>query len=247
MRQVLPGSSGDPASPPLLRSVALCLLALVTAVLAAAAALSAGGCHAARRLAPSAPLRAASAAPYAVDVEFAEPLDRASAEDPSHYLLHPPGSPGTPATIASATLIDTVSLRVVQLLVPDWLGDPTKDDIPMEVRTRGVLDYFGVSTGDRSATFRTGLGYAQPMQALFDARCSGCHGATNPAGAYRTDSYAALFGAGTSVAPNVVAGSPSCLVIVKCRPRNSMYVRAGLSFLDYEMILNWITGYLSRP
>ncbi len=245
MSPPFPRSPGRRATPPRRQSPALPPVALLAAALAGVV-MSAGGCHTARRLAPPPPLRAASAAPYAVDVEFAVPLDRKSAEDPSHYSLYPPGSPGAPATITTATLIDTVSLQVVQLLVPDWLGDPTKDDIPMEVRTHDVLDYFGVSTGDRSVTFRTGLGYAQPMQAIFDARCSSCHGATNPGGAYRTDSYAALFGPGTSVTPNVAAGDPNCLVIVKCRPHNSMYNRAGLSFLDYEMILNWITVYLAR-
>ena len=213
----------------------------------AGAGLFAGGCHAARVLAPPPPLRAASAALYAVDLEFAVPLDKVSAEDPSHYLLYPPGSPGAPAAISSATLIDTVSLRVVQLLVPSWLGDSTKDDIPMVVEANGVLDYFGVSTGDRSVTFRTGLGYAQPMQAFFDARCSGCHSGANPSGQYQTDSFGALFGPGMSATPNVIAGDPNCLTVVKCRPHNSMYNRANLSFLDYEMILNWVTVYLTRP
>lgn len=244
MRHPIPGSSGRRA-PHRRPSAAPPAVGLLAATLAGTV-LFTGGCHTARRLAPPSPLRAASVAIYAVDVEFAEPLDRASAEDPSRYSLFPPGNPATPATITSATLIDTDSLHVVQLLVPDWLADTTKDDIPMVVQTHGVLDYFGVSTGERSVTFRTGLGYAQPMQAFFDARCSGCHGATNPGGAYRTDSYAALLGPGTSVTPNVVAGDPNCLVIVRCRPHNSMYNRAHLSFLDYEMILNWITVYLAR-
>lgn len=217
--------------------------------LAVAAALSwaaLSGCDTARVVAPVPSLRAASAALYAIDVEFAEPLDRASAEDPSRYVVYADGHPEAPASIASATLIDTVSWRVVQLVLPDWFGDSTTDRRATVVETHGVRDWFGKSTGDRRVTFTTGLGYDAPMQALFDGRCSSCHGAANPGGGYRTDSYAALFGPGTSPTPNVVAGSPTCLLIVKCRPHNSMYVAGELDYLDFETVLNWVTVYGAR-
>ena len=209
--------------------------------------LALAGCDTARVLAPPAPLRAASAADYAVNVAFAEPLVQASAEDPARYVVYFDGAAGTPASISTATLIDTVSLRVVQLVIPGWLGDSTADHRAAVVETHGVRDYFGHDTGDRRAAFVTGLGYASHLQAFFDARCSGCHGAAGPGGNYRTDSYAALFGPGTTPTANVIAGDPNCLTVVKCRPRNSMYDRAKLEFFDFEMILDWVTSYLARP
>lgn len=219
--------------------------ALLAAPLALIVALT--GCDTARILAPPPSLRAASAAPYAVDVQFAEPLDRASAEDPSRYSVLLVGGSGSSASVSSATLIDTVNWRVVQLVIPEWFGDSTADRRTAIVTTNGILDYFGRSTGERSVTFVTGLSYAQPMKALFDARCSPCHGASNPGGGYRTDSYEQLFGAGTSPAPNLIPGDPSCQLVVKCRPRNSMYKRANLDFFDYEAIVNWVSVYQARP
>ena len=212
-----------------------------------ASALLLTGCETARVVAPEPRLRAASAALYAIDVEFAEPLDKATAEDPSRFVVYPEDTPAAPARIGSATRIDTVSWRVVQLLLPDWLGDSTTDHRRVVVETHGVRDWFGRSTGDRRVRLATGLGYSAPMQALFDGRCSPCHGAANPGGGYRTDSYAALFGPGTTPTANLIAGDPNCLLVVKCRPHNSMYARAGLSYLDYEMLLNWVSGYQARP
>lgn len=202
------------------------------------------GCDTAKLLAPPPPLRAASAAHYAVDVEFAEPLERSSAEDVSRYTLAPVAG-GAPAVIASATLIDTLNGRVVQLVVPDWLTtDPDTSD--WRVSSNGVLDVDGHSTGARSVSFRTGLGYRAGMGTFFDAKCSACHGAAQAAGGYRTDSYAALFGPGTSATPNLIAGNPACLLVVKCRPHNSMFTRAGLSYFDYELVLNWTVGFGAR-
>lgn len=218
---------------------------LVMVMCSALVALS--GCDTARLVAPTPALRAASAALYAIDVEFAEPLNKASAEDPSHYVVYPAGSPGAVATVASAALVDTVSWRVVQLLVPQWFGDSTTDHRATVVETHGVRDWFGSSTGDRRVEFTTGLGYAQNMRAFFDARCSSCHSTSNPGGGYRTDSYTALFGPGTSPTANVIAGNPNSLLVVKCRPRNSMYNRAGLDYLDFETVLNWVSVYAARP
>ena len=219
--------------------------ACVLAVLAGAAAFL-NGCDTAKILAPGPTLRASSAALFAVNVEFAEPLEKASAEDVSHYSIYAEAAPGSPAAIASATLMDTVSLRVVQLLVPDWFGDTTTDRRLTVVESHGVRDWFGRSTGDRRVQFRTGLSYAEPMKALFDAHCSSCHDAANASGSYRTDSYAALFGPGTSPTANVIAGNPNSLLVVRCKPGNSMYRDGNLEYLDYLNVLNWIVGYAAR-
>ena len=213
------------------------------------------GCHAARMVAPPPPLRAASAALYAVDVEFAEPLDRRTAEDPTRYAIYPLANPGVAATISSAVLIDTLDARAVQLIIPAWFGDSATDHADYVVEARGILDYLGRSVGTRRVTFRTGLDYLVPpgdpfgsgMKGLFDSRCSSCHGAAQASGSYRTDSYAALFGSGTHSTPDLIAGDPSCLLVRKCKPRNSMFNLAGLSYLDFELIRNWVAVYEARP
>ncbi len=229
-----------PADPPARIAAAALLFAFAAGALL-------WGCDTARILAPPPPVRAASAATYAVDVEFAEPLDRSSAQDPSHYVLYPVAAPSAPVSIASATLVDTLYGRVVQLLVPAWLGDPAIDGVDVTVETHGVRDLNGHSTGNRSVTFRTGLGYVSSMQALFDGRCSGCHGAARVEGNYRTDSYAALFGNGVAPPADIIAGDPNCLTVIKCKPRNSMFNDGNLSYLDFEMIRNWVSIYSARP
>ncbi|MEO5618152.1 MAG: hypothetical protein ABIS67_10305 [Candidatus Eisenbacteria bacterium] len=219
------------------------LAAAALVVVAALAALA--GCNTARLLAPPPPLRAASAATFAIDVEFAEPLAKGSAEDASRYTLTPVG-PGSPVAISTATLVDTLNGRVVQLLVPDWLSsDP--DGTEWVVTTRGVLTVWGKSTGTRSVTFRAGLSYATPLKALYDARCSACHGPSRADGSYRTDSYPELLGNGTDGTANLIPGDVTCLLVRKCKPHNSMFNLAGLSYFDYEMIRNWVASYNARP
>ena len=210
------------------------------------AALPAWGCHTARMIAPPPPLRAASVAPFAVEVEFAEALDKTSAEDAAHYSLYPAGNPGAPAAIASATVVDTVYGRAVQLVVPGWLG-ASPDSAGFEVATSGVMATDGVSTGSRRTRFRTGLNYTQPLADLFAVHCNSCHGSKQSSGSYRTDSFAALFGAGTSPTANLIPGDPRCLLAVKTKPRNSMFSQGGLSYLDSDIILNWIVNYSARP
>ncbi len=85
------------------------------------------------------------------------------------------------------------------------------------------------------------------MSALFDAHCTSCHGATAPAGNYRTDSAGGLLGAGTDATPNLVAGDPMSLIVRKCKPGNSMFVAGNLTDLDYEVIRNWVVDYRARP
>src|SRR5262245_56941438 len=201
---------------PIRRGLRSCLgVPVLTALTAATIAAWLIGCDTARVVAPTPPLGAASAALYAVDVEFAEPLDKTSAEDPTRYTVYPSDTPGSPATIMSATLVDSFSLRGVQLIIPTWFGDSTFDRRSVVVQSHGVLDSFGRSTGQRSVTVTTGLAYQPQMKALFDAHCSSCHGPSNPAGSYRTDGYTELFGPGTSPTPNVIAGDPKCLTVVK--------------------------------
>jgi len=211
---------------------------------ALAVALGAAGCNTARVLAPPPPLRAASASHYAVDVEFAEPLDRATAEDVARYTLRDSAT-GTPQVISQATLVDTLNGRVVQLLIPDWLGtDP--DTTAFDLTTTGVLTVEWRSTGTRSVRFRTGLSYRTPLKALLDQHCSACHGSAQADGSYRTDSYAALFRNGTDGTPNLIANDPTCLTVRRSKPRNSMFDLGNLSYLDFEILRNWVTSYAAR-
>lgn len=224
--------------PPFLRAASLVLL--LTASLGSMA-----GCHTARVVAPPPPLRAASAAQFSLDLEFDEPLDRASAEDVSHYRLTPAAG-GATAAISSATLVDTLNGRVVQLLVPDWFS-VNPDGTDWTIQAQGVLSIWGKSTGTRSVTFRAGLAYSVPMQAFFNDRCSSCHGASRTEGSYRTDTYAGLLGGGTNSTPNVIAADPTCLTVRKCKPHNSMFNAADLTYFDYELIANWVTNFNARP
>lgn len=209
------------------------------------AAVALAGCQTARLLAPAPPLRAASAASYAVDVEFDVPLDRGSAEDPTRYMLTPAAG-GVAAAISSATLIDTLNGRVVQLLVPDWVST-SPDTTDFDLTSTGVLDVWGGSTGTRTVRFRTGLSYAAPMREWLDSRCTSCHGASRQDGLYRTDTYSALFGGGRNATPNLIAGDPRCLIVTKCGPRHSMFNVANLTYFDYELIRNWVASFNARP
>ena len=74
-----------------------------------------------------------------------------------------------------------------------------------------------------------------------------CHGPRQANGSYRTDSMAGLRGNGTDATPNLVAGSPTCLLVRKCKPHNSMFNSGRLSYFDFEMILNWVEVYAARP
>lgn len=220
------------------RLAALCLVALT------GLAALAGGCHTAKLLAPPPPLRAASAAPFAVDVEFAEPVDSVSAADVTHYVLAPAGG-GPPASLQSATRVDGYYGRVVELIVPDWLG-AAPDSTDFDLTAGGVLGLDGARIGARTVRFRTGLSWGAPVREVLAAHCDGCHGASRQDGSYRTDSYDELFGGGTNTTPNVIAGDPACLLVVKCKPGNSMFKAGDLSYLDYAILANWIGSYAAR-
>ena len=221
------------------RPARLGLIVLATLVLAGFVA----GCDAPRLLAPPVPLRAASANDFGVDLEFAEPLDRASAEDLTHYTVRPAAAGSAPHTIFSAAIVDTFYGRVVQLLISDG---PLADTSEYVVEALNVRTLAGGSTGSHTVTFRTGLSYRAALRELFDSRCSSCHGAAQAAGGYRTDSYAALFGNGTDTTPDVIAGNPACLLLRKCRPGRSMWDAGRLSYFDFEILLNWVVSYGAR-
>ena len=216
---------------------------LACSILTAALGLVAG-CHAARVLAPPPTLRAASASDFAVDVEFAEPLDRASAETLTHYRVYPFNHPEAAISLFSSTLIDTINGRVVQLLLS---GGPLSDSSLYTVRADNVRSLAGGLTGDRNAIFTAGLGYGRDIAPLMATHCNRCHAAAQPGGQYRTDSYAALFGAGSDGSrANIIAGDPSSLCIKRSKPLNSMYNLGAMSFLDFEILYNWVVSYGAR-
>jgi len=204
------------------------------------------GCNTAAVLAPPPPLRAASASNFAVDVEFAEPLDKPSAQDASHYQVYPASGAGSPAIVLQAQLIDSLYGRVVRLYLQDPVQGSLPDSAMYIIQSSGVISLAGKSTGTRSVEIRTGLNYSTPMQDLFTQRCNSCHGPVRADGLYQTDSYSALFGPGTSPTSNVIAGDPNCLLVVKTKPSNSMFRLGGLTFLDSEIIRNWVVSYLAR-
>jgi len=205
------------------------------------------GCNTAAILAPPPPLRAASASNLAIDVEFAEPLDKASAQDPSHYLVYPTNGSGSPASVLQAALIDTLYGRVVRLSLQDPVQGFLPDSANYTIQATAVITLAGRSTGTRSVEIRTGLNYDTPMQSLLTLHCNSCHGPVRADGTYRTDSYNELFAPGTSPTPNVIAGDPNCLLVVKTKPSNSMFRLGRLTFLDSEIIHNWVVSYQARP
>ncbi|MEP7027137.1 MAG: hypothetical protein ABI960_00950 [Candidatus Eisenbacteria bacterium] len=217
--------------------------ALLALVLAGA---SMGSCHAARVFAPAPAVRVSSAALYALNVEFAQSLDRASAQDVAHFTIRSAGG-GAVAAISSAALIDTLYGRVVQLVIPAWFGDSAADRADFVVQTRGLVDAYGRAIPDADTFVRTGLAYGEGMSALFDTHCTSCHGASAPAGSYRTDSLAGLRGSGLDATPNLIIGDPNSLVVRKCKPGNSMFTAGNLTDLDFESIRDWIVDYRARP
>lgn len=204
------------------------------------------GCNTAAVLAPPPPLRAASASAFAIDLEFAEPLDKPSAQDASHYIVYPSSGSGSPALVLQAELIDSLYGRVVRLLLQDPLQGFLPDSAMYTIQTSGVISLAGKSTGTRTVEIRTGLNYNTPLRDLFAQHCNSCHGPATEDGLYRTDSYSALFGPGTSPTPNLISGDPNCLLVVKTKPSNSMFRLGGLTFLDSEIIRNWVVSYTAR-
>ena len=218
---------------------------ILAVALAACSAAVLPGCHAARVLAPPPAFRAASASDFAVDVEFAEPLDRTSAEIASHYRVYPVGHPETPVAILSATVIDTVAGRVVQLRLS---GGPLVDGDSYQVSADAVRPFYGGAPMARTTTFHAGLGYASDIRALMAVHCDRCHNAALPGGRYRTDSYAALKGMGSDGnKANLIESDPASLIVKRSRPLRTMYDLGAMSYLDFEILYSWIVNYAARP
>ncbi len=215
--------------------------AVATILLLAALA----GCNTAKRFGPGAlPLRAASANDFAVEVEFASPLARASAGEASRFTVLEEGNPAAPVAIYSAELADTIFGRVVLLLLS---GGPLNDGARYVVRASGVRDVFGVVQPDAEAEFRAGLRYGADLAPLLAEHCNDCHGPTRADGAYRTDALTSLLGTGTDSIPNLIAGNPNCALVHRTRPIRSMYDKGMLSPLDADIIRNWVVSYQARP
>jgi hypothetical protein len=193
-------------------------------------------------VAPAPDLRATSVHAFGIDVEFASPLDRSSAETAAHYAVHPVARLDSSLAIHSVSLVDSVYGRTVLILVPDGMTDGAD----YVVSTSGVRCLSGKSTGDLQASLRAGLSYQAPLRALFAQHCDACHGAARADGSYRTDSYAALLGGGTNATPNLIAGNPRCQLLVKTKPQNSMFNQGKLTWLDYDVIYNWVVNYQAR-
>ena len=200
-------------------------------------------CQGPARFAPPPDLRAASVSAFGIDVEFALPLDRSSAETSAHFAVHPAARPDSSLAIHSVSLVDSVYGRTVLILVPDGLTDAAD----YVVTASGVRTLDGESTGDLQASFRAGLAYQAPLRQLFASRCDACHGATRADGNYRTDSYAGLLGAGTNATANLIPGNPRCQLVVKTKPQNSMFDLGRLTWLDYDVIYGWVVNYQARP
>lgn len=219
-------------------SVRLVLLAacIATAVTAIA------GCHVAPPLAPEPSPRAASSNPFVVHVELDVPLDRATAEDPAHYTVTTAAAPNAPVAVLSAAVIDTLTGRTVELVLPDGLPDSASCMVLVH-DLRGVE---GETLADRRVAFESGLSYRRQLRAVFADRCDRCHGESAPGGGYRTDSLAGLTGPGSDATANLLPGNPASLLIRRTAPARSMYDKANLTWLESQMIADWIVSYRAR-
>ena len=216
---------------------------LVALLAACAAACVLPACHGPARFAPPPALLAASVHAFGIDVEFALPLDRSSAETSAHYAVHPAARPDSALAIQSVSLVDSVYGRTVLILVPDGLTDAAD----YVVTANGVRALTAKSTGNLQASFRAGLAYQSPLRQLFASHCDACHGATRADGSYRTDSYAALLGGGTNATANLIPGNPRCQLVVKTKPQNSMFDLGKMTWLDYDVLYSWVVNYQARP
>lgn len=206
--------------------------------------LAAASCHYAGRVAPRVPLRAAPASDFAVDLEFAESLDRATAEDVSHYKVYPAGQTTAALQIYSATVIDMLYGRVVQLLLSDG---PLADSASYQVEAIDVRSLDGRVIIEPAVDFHAGLRYHDQIRPILAEHCNACHGPDRRDGNYRTDSLAELRGGGTNSTPNLIAGNAGCLLIRKTKPQNSMFTLGRLTFLDAEILKSWVVGYRAAP
>ena len=194
-------------------------------------------------------LAAHSATSFAVDLEFASPLERTSAEQATRYALVK--SSGERVTSARAVLIDSLFGETVRLVFP--LGT-LEDSTRYGMVVTGVHDAWGASlaSGDSITTqFESGLWYSRPVRQLLEQKCTPCHNSHRAGGNYRTDSYEALFGYGSdgssgSPRPNVIAGDARSLLLIRTAPHHSMFNVAHMNVAESQILLNWVVSFEAR-
>jgi len=198
---------------------------------------------------PPRTMAAYSASLFAIDVEFRRPLDRTSATQAFRYSVTDPAGGRTVAT--RADWVDTLFGETVRLFFP--LG-ALQDSTLYRLTVNGVLDVWGqaqFATDSATVEVFTGLWYSSPMRDLLNRKCSPCHNDQRAGGAYRTDSYAELFGDGSdgqssSPRPNLVPGDARSLIVIRTSPRHSMFNVAHLSYAESQLFINWVVTYQAR-
>ena len=195
-------------------------------------------------------LAAYSASSYALDVEFDQPLDLASATDTSRYAVTDlVGGRIVPTRI---TAIDTLFGMTVRVFFP--LG-ALQDSTSYRLTVTGVRDVWGhpLFAADSATTdVFTGLGYSYPLRSLLERKCTPCHNAAGAGGNYRTDSYEELFGYGSDAnssnpRPNLIPGDARCLLVIRTSPGHSMFNVAHLTYGESQQFINWVVTYQARP
>lgn len=189
-----------------------------------------------------------SASSFALDVAFDRPLARAGATQLSHYaIILPTGDRIAPV---GATLVDSLFGQTVRLFFP--LGT-LEDSAIYRLTVMGVQDFWGrplAEVDSATAEFETGLWYTRPMRDLLASKCDPCHTAGHAGGNYRTDSYEALFEAGsdaqTNPRPNLIPGDARCLLVIRTSPQHSMFNVAHLSYAESQLFMNWVVTYQAR-
>ncbi len=151
-------------------------------------------------------------------------------------------SDGTRLTIDSVFL-DSVSGAMLEIEV-----SPSYDlRTPLHVKVFGLCFLRGPAVSEQpiEVTIAPGVLYSRDIAPLLAARCSGCHGASNPGGGYRTDSRAALYAFGSDSldlnrSPDLIPGNDRCQLAVKTSYTGREFYRANLEFFEAELIRQWI-------
>ncbi len=218
-------------------------------LLAGLAWLSLPGCDRPLEFPPTPAIQTFSSSPFAVDLAFDRPLSRTDAGNLDHYSLRL--ETGERLVPIRASLVDTLFGETLRLFFP--IGT-LPDSAGYTVTLRGLRQLNGspMPVSDSMVVHgMTGLSYDRPIRQLLSRRCDMCHGASAPAGGYRTDSYASLFEFGSDSAAanpirNLVPGKARSTIVVRTTPRHSMFSRAHLSYEESQLILNWVVTYQAR-
>ena len=203
--------------------------------------------------APVRPLiSAASASPFAIDLDFDRPQSRASISSKADYSLKRAGTGGPGTSPTRVQFIDTLFGETVRLVFP--LGT-MEDSAAYEVTVHGARDANSVAylPGDSAVVpLQTGLGYARNIRDLLERRCERCHGNQSPAAGYGTTSYNALFAFGSDSASahpihNLIPSDAQCLFVTRTSPKGREFLRSHLTYAESEMLRNWVVSYQARP